>query len=271
MEIRFIKLSPTRNVTILVEDSTLREQQPELAAKLLAFDSVGGEQVGFLEKPSDPAAQLRLQMAGDEFCGNGTMSAGALLAWRSGLADGASAEYHLEVSGAEGLVNCCIERRGSCYRGTVSMPLPERLETVMLETDAGAREFSAVMLPGIAHIIVPAEAGIAKAEIERRIRGWNETVRADALGVLIYDEAQGAMEPIVYVPSVDSAVWECGCGSGTAALGCWLATREGRTIQKSIVQPGGEISVEARLENGTIAGLTIAGTVKIVAAGTAYL
>ena len=68
MDIQFIKTSPTQNVTILVLTQVPRASQPEIAAQLLRYDGVGGEQVGFLE-PSQ-TARARLQMMGGEFCGN---------------------------------------------------------------------------------------------------------------------------------------------------------------------------------------------------------
>ena len=66
-----------------VDEKTLRR-----AARLLEPDCVGGEQVGYLEAPSDERAAARLQMMGGEFCGNATMALGALLCRREALADG---------------------------------------------------------------------------------------------------------------------------------------------------------------------------------------
>ena len=271
MEVSFIKFSPTQNVTVLVTDPISREMQPELAASLLAYDSIGGEQVGFLEEPTLPGAKARLQMMGGEFCGNASMSLGVYLARQDGLAAEESADYRLEVSGADTLVGCRIERTEQGYRGTVQMPLPQRTGTVHLETDSGEKELSIVELPGISHVIAPAETGLGKDEIERRIRKWNETVRTDALGVLRWDERTQTMEPIVYVPSTDSAVWERGCGSGTAALGCWKAVRAGRSYSGSVRQPGGEIVVSVRTEGTVITGLTITGNVAVTAEGKAFL
>lgn len=270
-EANFVKMSPTQNVTILVESSIPRERQAETAAKLLAYDGVGGEQVGFLERPTLPGAQLRLQMMGGEFCGNAAMSAGAYLAWKNGMADGGSFDYVLEVSGASGLVGCRIERRGSNYRGAVRMPLPERFDEVTLQTDEGERVMQMVCMPGIVHVIVPMDERLSRQEIERRIRSWNEEIRADALGVLRYDEETQTIEPIVYVPATDSAVWERGCGSGTAALGSWKAWSTGKAYIGGVYQPGGEIIVEADVTDGKVTDLKIVGTVRITASGRAYL
>ena len=169
MEIAFTKLSPTQNVTVLVESPVPREAHAAIAARLLAVDGVGGEQAGFLEPPSLPGARMRLQMMGGEFCGNASMSTAALLAWQDGLPDGAEADLALEVSGASGLTPCHIRRCGDLYRGTVQMPLPERIESVRLSTDHGTAEFPMVVMPGIVHVVA-ADGLLSRAEIQRRIR-----------------------------------------------------------------------------------------------------
>ena len=263
MKISFIKISPTQNVTVLVTTPVPRAQQPSVAAELLAYDGVGGEQVGFLEPPTLDGALCRLQMMGGEFCGNATMSVAAYIAWKEGLADGGSFNYPLEVSGAQELVVCRIERTGDVFRGTVSMPLPERISEITLDTDAGPQTFPMVVMPGITHLI--SASGMCRSEIERRIRSWNASIRADALGVLSFDEASRSIEPLVYVPSTNSVVWERGCGSGSAALGSWKASVEGG-FSGAVRQPGGEIIVNAHDEF-----LTITGCVRIVAEGTAYI
>ena len=271
MEVSFVKLSPTQNVTILVTDAVPRKLQPEIAARLLACDGVGGEQVGFLEAPAATGALARLQMMGGEFCGNATMALGAYLAWTDGLADGEALDGELEVSGAERPVSCRILREGTQWRGTVQMPLPERMEQVDLETDGGAVRADAIVFSGITHVVLPVGLGIGRPEIERRIREWNARIGADALGVLRFDAAAGRIEPIVYVPATDSAVWERGCGSGTAAAGCWMARRAGSPFSGEIRQPGGAIEVSAGWTGTSVDRLSITGRVKIVARGVAYL
>lgn len=265
MEISFVKLSPTQNVTVLATSPVPRAEQPAAAAKLLAYDGVGGEQAGFLEKPAHSAARARLQMMGGEFCGNAAMSLGAYLAWQDGLADGASEEYLLEVSGAEGLVSCRVERRGDAFAGTVRMPLPTGIGRAKLPCDAGEIGLARVDLPGITHLVAPMD-GLSREEIQRRIRQWNGEIRADALGVLRWDEAAGRMEPIVYVPETDSAVWERGCGSGSAAYGAAMAWKTGREVEIPVRQPGGTITVRAGEK-----GVSIRGKVKIVMRGEAYV
>ena len=129
MKLNFAKLNPSENMTIIVTSPVPRPQQAAVAEKLMAYGSVFAEQVGFLEEPCLPGARARLQMMGGEFCGNASMSLAAWLAHCDGLADGADRDYPLEVSGADGLVNCRILRRGSAYDGTVAVPVPACIRT----------------------------------------------------------------------------------------------------------------------------------------------
>lgn len=269
MQTAFTKWSPTENITVLVSSPVARSLQSEYATKLLG--GIGGEQVGFLETSPLSGARLRLQMMGGEFCGNATMTAGAYLARSENLPVGAQADYLIDVSGTFQPVPCRIERISDAWRGTVCMPLPECLERISLQTDAGTVALPLVRLPGIAHIVAPVETGLNCAQIERRIRSWNDVVRADALGVLLYDEARQSIRPIVYVPATDTACWERGCGSGTAALGAWQAHRRQSPFSVSIRQPGGEIAVRAEANASRVASLSITGVVRLIAEGVAYL
>ena len=267
MEIQFIKMSPTQNVTILVLTEIPRAQQPQIAEKLLEYDGVGGEQVGFIEKSE--TACIRLQMMGGEFCGNASMAAGAYLAETEKLPVGASKEYPIEVSGAKDIVNVYVTRTENGCRGRVEIPAAERIQTVALPFDGNVISASCVTLPGITHLILPQETGITLPQIEREIRNWNAILRADALGALVYDEEKCAIEPVVYVPGSNTVVRERGCGSGTAAIGCQCALKKGKCVL-DVRQPGGVIRVLAEYENGKFT-TTIEGNVRMTARGIAYV
>ena len=265
MKLNFVKLSPTRNITILITDPIPRDMHASLAEALMDGDCVGGEQVGYIEAPSIPGARARLQMMGGEFCGNASMSLAAWLAYCDGLADGADRDYPLEVSGADGLVSCRILRRGSAYEGTVAMPVPACIR----EEELGGQRFPVVHFPGISHIIIP-ESALTPGEAKARIAKWCDQLNAEALGILLLNEAWDEFIPLVYVRSTESAVWEHGCGSGTAAIGAYAASLRRENVQLSLSQPGGVIHVEARQQDGVVTGLKITGTIKITAQGTAW-
>ena len=265
MNIEFVKTSPTQNVTVLVLSPVPLAMQPEIAGKLLAYDGVGGEQVGFLEESQ--GANLRLQMMGGEFCGNASMATGAYLAWKSGLPDGAETEYPIEVSGADEIVKVGVRRVDDHYLGRVNIPAAERIQTVSLTTDSGTLTADAVIFPGITHLILPKETEIS--EVLRRIREWNGSIQAEALGALIYDPEASRITPIVYVPAANTVVQERGCGSGTAAIGCYCAVKGG-SFTSDIQQPGGTIRVTAKYQGGKFT-VQIEGKVKITAKGIAYV
>ena len=207
-------------------------------------------------------------MMGGEFCGNAAMSLGALLCRNAGLD---AAELTLEVSGSDNPVPCAVRREGGGWLGTVRMPLPTALRRVAVDTDAGALEAPLVEMPGIAHLILPARAGLDEAQLRRRLPEWNRMIGADALGALLWDEAAQASDPLVYVPSAGTLVREHGCGSGSAAVGSWLSLRAGGDITAHIRQPGGTITVVARREGPALAELTITGRVTVLEEGQAEI
>ena len=264
MTLDFVKISPTQNMTILVTSPVDRSRQVSAAEKLMSPGSVQAEQVGYLEKPSLPGAQCRLQMMGGEFCGNATMSLGAYLAFRENLPDGAAAVYPLEVSGADGLISCRILRRGDAYLGTVAMPLPEKIEEV---TFANGMRCPVVFLPGIAHAIVDAKL-MTPDEARSLIAAWCEETRQEAFGILL--RSGNAMQPLVYVRETNSAVWENGCGSGTASLGAYEASLRNSSVSMEISQPGGVIRADVVYEGG-FTSVEITGSVRIAATGQAFI
>lgn len=268
MNIQYVKYSPTGNITVLVTTPVPRERQAAVAARLLEPDCVGGEQVGYLEAPSDERAAARLQMMGGEFCGNATMALGALLCRREALADGELRSLRLEVSGASGTVPCTILREGEDWLGTVRMPLPTAIEQIDLVAGSDMFRAPLVRMPGIAHLIIPAGIGLGEAEVRRLLPEWNAVIGADALGALLWNAPSRFINPVVYVPSAGTLVREHGCGSGTAAIGSWLAAAAGETVEMPIHQPGGTILVRAAMLKGRLTVLTINGRVKQVDEGT---
>lgn len=267
MKLSFAKMNPTENMTILVRTPVPRELQPQVAAKLMAENSVGAEQVGFLEEPKLTGVLARLQMMGGEFCGNAAMSLAALKACEEGMNDGEAKIYPLEISGASERIDCRITRRGNDYIGAVHMPLPEEIAEKELED---GMVLPVVRFSGIAHVIV-GEKNMSCAEAERAISRWCRRLDMDALGILLVNEEMNRIHPLVYVRETDSSVWERGCGSGTAALGAYLARNAHANVQTAVVQPGGVISVWASWSEDSVREIEISGRVKIAAIGEAFI
>lgn len=271
MELKFIKTSPTENMTILIQTPVPREQHLAVAEKLIAYGSVYAEQAGYIEEAENPMAEKRLQMMAGEFCGNASLSLAAWLAKEKGLPIGEKTEIILEVSGADSLVRCEMKREEKGFSGRVAMPLPKGIEKKTFALDGESLELTAVVFEGITHIIVPVslwgENGTEKAE--QAAKAWAGEMPA-AFGILLFDEEKGELYPLVSVENV-SLIWERGCGSGTSAIGAYLAARAGKSVSVKLKQPGGIMGVEAEYKNGTIKALSITGNVSIVAEGTAFL
>ncbi len=273
MEIEFIKTSPTQNMTILVKTPVPREKQLALAERLIAYDSVYAEQAGYIEEPENPRAAKRLQMMAGEFCGNASLSLAAWLARKDGLAVGETREYLLEVSGADGLVPCEITKEAYGFFGRAKMPLPERIEERAFRLEGEELRLTAVVFEGITHVIVPAELWKEDAErkAETAVRLWTEALPdGAAFGLLLLDENEYTLKPLVYLKGI-SMIWERGCGSGTAAVGAYLAWKNRKAVSVGLQQPGGKMRAEAGYQDGVISALYIAGHISIVAEGTAFL
>lgn len=271
MELKFIKTSPTENMTLLIQTPVPREQQLAVAEKLIAYGSVYAEQAGYIEEPENPLVEKRLQMMAGEFCGNASLSLAAWLAKEKGLTVGEKTEIILEVSGAESLVRCEIQREEKGFSGRVAMPLPKAIEKRVFLLDGEPMELTAVVFEGITHIIVPGslwgENAVAKAE--QAAKAWAGEMPA-VFGILLFDEEKRKLKPLVSVENV-SLIWERGCGSGTSAIGAYLAEKARKSVSVKLKQPGGIMGVEAEYVNGKIQCLFITGNVSIVAEGIAFL
>ena len=271
MELQFIKASPTENMTLLIETPVPREEHLAVAEKLIAYGNVYAEQAGYIEEPENPLAEKRLQMMAGEFCGNASLSLAAVLAEEKGLQAGEETEIILEVSGADSLVNCHMKKEEKGYWGRVAMPLPKAIENRSFHLDGETYALSVVVFEGISHIIVPVslwgETAAEKAEQAAKV--WAEEMPA-AFGILLFDEEKSELRPLVSVQGV-TLIWERGCGSGTSAIGAYLAVKEGSSLSVSLKQPGGVMGAEVFMGNGKIESLQITGKVSIVAKGTAFI
>ncbi|EGQ3938322.1 diaminopimelate epimerase, partial [Staphylococcus pseudintermedius] len=79
------------------------------------------------------------------------------------------------------------------------------------------------------------------------------------------------LHPLIYIPQVDSIIWEQSCGSGTGSVGVYEAYRRHSShIEEEILQPGGALSVSTRRQDEGYE-ISIKGHVSTVATGLAYL
>ena len=261
MNIEYWKVDPTGNITLIVETPVPRESQSRIAAELLRRDN-DAEQVGFLEAPEKTGARLRLQMMGGEFCGNAAISAAAIITCCLEPDGGSVRELFLDVSGAPDIVPVKIAAESGGCSGTVSMPLPESVCVNNFRLGDDTYTLPLVRFPGICHCIV--SGGLSRETAQRCIADWCRQLDAEALGLMFCDEAAGSLEPLVYVASTDTAVWESSCASGTAAAAAYLACARGVDVSISLREPCGVLSAEAELRGGKVGSLKLSGKAAIL-------
>lgn len=280
MKLNYVKVNPVENMTIFVMDPVDSSQHMLIANKLMNYNNIHGEQVGFVESPRTMKGKslntLRLQMMGGEFCGNATRSLAALMVHLNIDSISKVDDYYnvtLEVSGSDDLINCQVRKtdKGNIYYSKVNMPLPQRTSKTNILFEEKNINLTRVDFQGITHFIVEANEIIDKEEFFKVIKSKMSKEEYDAFGIMFYDYAKGFLQPLVYVKGTDSKYWERSCASGTSALGVALATNLNKSISEKISQPGGELEISINVEDGEITALHLDGKVEIVSEGIVYL
>ncbi|MCQ6559951.1 PhzF family phenazine biosynthesis protein [Paenibacillus mendelii] len=135
-EIDFVICNPANNMAILVMNEFPANQHARIAAQMMVYGHLYAEQVGFVESPTLPGCTAKLRMAGGEFCGNACLALAACLADQSSIRSGENMELALECSSAELPVHCLVEKLDRDYRCEADMPVPKRVERVILSRAA---------------------------------------------------------------------------------------------------------------------------------------
>ncbi|MBO0997509.1 diaminopimelate epimerase [Bacillus sp. SD075] len=272
-EIDFVKFNPTQNMTVLVKTNHPDEEYKQIASKIMSYDSLNAEQVGFIEKSTKKEAAAHLKMAGGEFCGNACMSLATLIASEKGLNHNHMAKISLEVSGADKLIMCQVKKKSDEYYCQVTMPIPKRIEKRKIKLDGSDMEIIMVNYGEFVHIVMEVEQFNRKMRenAEKLAKLIGSPSSYNLIGILLYKSKTHELAPLIYVPHLDSLIWERGCGSGTATLGAYLAWKNNREITAQIKQPGGIITVFANYFKEELTRLEIEGSVGIVAQGKAFI
>ena len=261
MKIFCCKVNPTGNRTLIVATPVKREWHAAVAAQLMERDK-SVEQVGFMENPASECAAARLQMMGGEFCGNASISAAALIAENLGCADNEALPMSLEVSGIDELVSVSVTKTGeNSFTGTVDMPVPEAVYDYTFINGFDTRTLPLVRFPGICHVIM--NKYFSPELAEKLIADWCRQLNAEALGIMFLNEGAKRLEPLVYVASTDTTVWENSCASGTSAVAAYLASAKKRSVSVSLQQPGGTLSAEAEYKDGAVRRIRLTGAAVI--------
>ncbi len=235
---------PTGNITVLIDGERDKSTADEIMERVPA-----AEQTGFVTDGG-----LTLTMAGGEFCGNASMCAAALYFLKNDVTD-----VTLKVSGADSPVRVTTETtENGTLRCTVEMPKCTGVTEEKLEADGKEYVFPCARMQGIYHLI--SEGLLDEKNAEKNIRKWCADLGADALGIMLYDDAKKELKPLVFVPGADTLFWESSCASGSCAVGAYLAKKSGEKVSVELSEPAGKLFVTASPDGVT----TLTGNVKLL-------
>lgn len=244
MKIDYYLIDPTRNTTILAEGNVPKPKMSKVGAELMKLEPIA-EQAGFVSlNPKAKGIDITLEMAAGEFCGNATMAAAALFCEKARMPRGESQDVTVSVSGTPNPVDVHIEKTESGkFRGTVNMPRPISVEDRDFVFGGVRYSLTLVDFGGIKHLIT--EDIRDRFVAEQMVKAWCRELDADALGLMLYNRDENRLDPLVYVPALDSLFWESSCASGTTALGAYFVKKDGGPIKHKIKEPGGELTIES--------------------------
>lgn len=273
MKLHFVKVNPVENMTLFILDPVPREEQINVANKLMKYSNIHGEQVGFIEREG---SYIRLQMMGGEFCGNASRSLAAWMVYNGypniERIDGGY-KVRLKSSGVEGVIECVVlltDKRNSFW-STVHMPLPLAIEEYSIEYRGSLVKTMRVEFPGIIHFIVEEKGIDDKKEFYNKLKSEMDKDEYEAFGIMYYDYEKNFLTPLVYVKATDSLYWERSCASGTSALGAALAFKKNTPLRNNISQPGGKLEVLVDWAKDNLYNIRLKGLVDIVAERIVYI
>ena len=247
MNIEYYILDPAGNITALVTNAVSHKEYKPIADRIMSINK-SVEQVGFVTFGKN---DIKLNMAGDEFCGNAVMSAAALYYYLSGK----SGEYKTVVTvlplGTS--VNVTVKNNGADYQCQAVFDNPKDADKCKFSAGGKDYEFDIFSFDGISHIVADDTLSVTSAK--KIIKKLAVEISTPALGIMIYDEKSSDLKPLVYVPASDTLFLENSCASGSCAVAYAKAEVGVRT---AMTEPGGVIETQKCAD-----GIRLYTTVKV--------
>lgn len=272
-KIKFVKMNPNKNATIIVLNDYPREKYAILSKELMRLESVYAEQVGFIEKATDTQAYCRLHMMGGEFCANAVASLCTYLAYEEKIEVGEKTQCKLEVSGSKNLIECETQRLSKGYRARITMPLPFEIREGSLTYRGQDIKFGIVEYSGICQAIVYDEFQNEQSKLLAH-HILNHGMKEDyaTKGVTLFSNKSLNILPLIYVKETNTEIWENSCGIASASLAVYMAYKQAKDITINIAQPSGDyVCAHAAYDNGFIHRVTIEEDVFLSSMGIAFI
>ncbi len=242
MNIDFVKVSPSQNMTVLITNYVPPKSYTHIAQSIMQYESIHAEQVGFIVAPKHSGAVLRLDMSGGEFCGNGVLAAAAYGHYKRLTSEHT---FTLEASGVSEPLHCTVQPTSShVYQAQAEMPRPLSIKELSITHSGSTLHGRVVEMDGISHFLI--DVWLDKQDFPLVMEQIADQLDQPAIGIISYRKlAEGdyEMKPFVYVKTTGSQGFERSCGSGSLALGASLADLD-KGNSFALRQPGGVIQVD---------------------------
>ena len=265
MEIKWLKYSPTENMTALVLTQVPVYRRAEIGIAIMNSDPEV-EQVCFVVPRKWPETSVRVETAGGEFSGSGAMCAAAYFV-RNRLSPGSALMLPIESVCVGNFITCVVSMESDHCRVSLDLPLPLRVDTTVLSYGGKSYQLPIIRFPGIAHAVLPT-GSMDHLKAEEAIREWTRVENAEAMGLIFYNSATSYIEPLVYVPAANTLCWERSCASGSAALGAFLCTMARSDLETEVRQPGGTIRVRGDWRGGKLSRIAVNSRVELLGENT---
>lgn len=241
MNIKYTLLNPTGNITALVETEVPIERQPEIAKQIMDRE-LTCEQVGYIMAPQE-GSDITLRMAGGEFCGNATMSIAAFFCKKEGMTEGETKDINVKVIGTKELVTVKVSLENGVFSGRIKMPSPRKISDIKFVFEGHNYIYPVVEFMGISHVII--EDNLPVYMPESCIKMWCRSLNAKGLGMMLLNDNNTSLRPLVYIENSETMVWESSCASGTSAVGAYFSKKLNKEVCLDLKEPGGHLKVEA--------------------------
>jgi diaminopimelate epimerase len=203
---------------------------------LTKMEHLGAEQAGFLiPKITSKNILGHFEMAGGEFCGNGSRAAAIILSelWQK-------PKVSFTTSGFEGVVVAKVMKISE--KSYIVEGIFPGLRAIQKNiTLSGNQPATLVDFGGIIHVVIEAPFPLNYPEVHQAITQKLKLEKRSSVGVIWIERLEDVikMHPVVWVRGVNSLFYEKSCGSGTIAV-C-IATGA-----KEVIQPTGK-KIEAEI------------------------
>lgn len=240
-EIKYKVLNPGGNKTALVDGSEYTDNQKKLINNMIMEKNPQIEQVGFLSNKIN-----RLEMAGGEFCMNGTRCA----IWE--YLKGKEGEIEISVSGTDKMI---LGKVLNDKKVEIQLDIGKNIANLYEVKN----DFTCIKIDGILIAILNEKK--SKTYIQKLKQDEEKTknelkqlmiakleCKEKAIGIMLLEKEVGKIKinPIVWVKAIDTVLYETACGSGSLGTAIYNYLKN-KDKEIEIVQPSG-YSINIKLE-----------------------